>query len=138
MAKLAPVKMLLRHSDDMVEAEDDTKYTSTDQFWKKKQLESYLEPSRSIYLKRRKKNGQKNRICSHISGQKPRRWSRAAVSFTFSERCICTCFIAAGTEGRTQVSSGEFHMEAATPPTLLPFPENLINKTNLLIFLSFI
>lgn len=41
--------------------------------------------------------------------------------------------------GWTQVNSGEFHLNMATPPLLLlpHFPENLINKTNLPCLLFF-
>lgn len=44
--------------------------------------------------------------------------------------------------GWTQVNSGEFHLNMATPPLLLlpQFPENSINKTNLpcLLFFAYI
>lgn len=62
------------------------------------------------------------------------RHCRMVGSVLFEFHClvkILLLYIHTGGEGRTQVSSGEFHLEEVTPPFLLLFPENLINKTNL-------
>lgn len=127
MARLAPVRTLLRHSDDMGDAEEDTKNMFTkgeNSDW------SSFRTYRSIA----------SRLLGHIylitaQNRKKSGWHcRTVGSVLFEFHClakILLLYIHTGGEGRTQVSSGEFHLEEVTPPSLLLFPENLINKTNL-------
>lgn len=58
------------------------------------------------------------------------KWRRFVLLSLWAKNAPAALYLQA-VEGRTQVSSGEFHMEAATPPDLPLLAENLMNKTNL-------